>query len=229
LWRFKLLNEHPSIVASEIEATIRSLEKPIVPNLRAIRLDYSKKLSESDGEFVLEVARRLNELPDHSWVGLELVRYHEPALNLIRKEHLEEFGRCINSWGTVDAFAGFLAGPAWLRGQVSDELIFSWARSENRWWRRAALVCTIVLNSPSEGGKGDTPRTMTICEILADDRDDMVVKALSWALRRLLPHDEEAVRRFLEQYESRLAARVKREVRNKMETGVKNPHRKSRH
>jgi 3-methyladenine DNA glycosylase AlkD len=51
----------------------------------------------------------------------------------------------------------------------------------------------------------------------------MVVKALSWALRELIPHDPDAVRNFLSQHEEVLAARVKREVRNKLTTGLKNP------
>jgi 3-methyladenine DNA glycosylase AlkD len=56
----------------------------------------------------------------------------------------------------------------------------------------------------------------------------MVVKALSWALRELVPHDPEAVQGFLAVYEERLAARVKREVGNKLTTGLKNPRRKRR-
>jgi 3-methyladenine DNA glycosylase AlkD len=54
----------------------------------------------------------------------------------------------------------------------------------------------------------------------------MVVKALSWALRALVPHDPEAVSEFLEANEDILAARVKREVRNKLTTGLKNPQPK---
>ena len=58
---------------------------------------------------------------------------------------------------------------------------------------------------------------------IVGDYDDMVVKALSWALRELVPHDPDAVRDFLSQHEEALAARVKREVRNKLTTGLKNP------
>jgi hypothetical protein len=47
------------------------------------------------------------------------------------------------------------------------------------------------------------------------------VKALSWALRALIPHDRKAVERFLRKHEKDLAARVRREVRNKLETGRK--------
>ena len=59
--------------------------------------------------------------------------------------------------------------------------------------------------------------------MLVPDYDDMVVKGLSWALRELVPWDREAVARFLEEHDGVLAARVKREVRNKLETGLKNP------
>jgi 3-methyladenine DNA glycosylase AlkD len=53
----------------------------------------------------------------------------------------------------------------------------------------------------------------------------MGVKALSWALRELVVHDAAAVERFLNEYEQSLAGRVKREVRSKLETGLKNPRR----
>jgi 3-methyladenine DNA glycosylase AlkD len=61
--------------------------------------------------------------------------------------------------------------------------------------------------------------------MLVSDRDDMVVKAMSWALRALVVHDAEVVREFLSEHEDELAARVKREVRNKLRTGLKNPKR----
>ncbi|MEA3325921.1 MAG: DNA alkylation repair protein [Chloroflexota bacterium] len=129
----------------------------------------------------------------------------------------------MNSWWSVDSFARTLAGPAWLRGQVSDGLIHKWAHSEDRWWRRAALVSTVALNMRSHGGMGDIPRTLEVCRLLVDDHDDMVVKAMSWTLRELVVHDPGAVSGFLGENEDVLAARVKREVRNKLTTGLKNP------
>jgi 3-methyladenine DNA glycosylase AlkD len=67
-----------------------------------------------------------------------------------------------------------------------------------------------------------------VCEPLAGDRDDMVAKAMSWALRDLIAHDRLAVERFLRKHDARLPALVKREVRNKLTTGVKNPRRTRR-
>lgn len=59
--------------------------------------------------------------------------------------------------------------------------------------------------------------------MLVHDDDDMVVKALSWALREVVVHDPGAVRAFLREHENALAARVKREVTNKLTTGLKTP------
>jgi len=51
----------------------------------------------------------------------------------------------------------------------------------------------------------------------------MVAKSLSWALRALVVHDPRAVRAFLRENDEVLEARVKREVTNKLKTGLKNP------
>ena len=61
--------------------------------------------------------------------------------------------------------------------------------------------------------------------MLAADHEDMVQKALSWALRELVWHDRGAVQHFLDAHDEHLAARVKREVRNKLTSGLKNPRR----
>jgi 3-methyladenine DNA glycosylase AlkD len=55
----------------------------------------------------------------------------------------------------------------------------------------------------------------------------MVIKALSWALRELAERDPESVRQFLSQHENELAARVTREVNNKLVTGLKNSRRRN--
>ncbi len=214
-------------VAGQMDAEFQALEVPNTKHCRAIRRDCSRLLRPEPGEFVLAVGRTLVHKFGHRWVGCELVRFHRRAFAQVGEHEIHEFGRGINSWSSVDAFARTLAGPAWLRGQVPDQLIHRWARSDDRWWRRAALVSTVALNVRSRGGMGDAPRTLAVCEMLAADHDDMVVKAMSWALRELVGHDPDAVRAFLTEHDDVLAARVKREVRNKLETGLKNPRRAS--
>ena len=192
----------------------------------ALRRKYSRKLKVASPVFVLELARVLFRTHGQRWLACALIRHHDKAFSNIGEREVEEFGQGINSWGSVDQFARSLAGPAWLAGRISDALVHRWASSEERWWRRAALVSTVALNVRSHGGMGDVSRTLQVCRLLADDHDDMVFKALSWALRALVVHDPDKVNKFLDKYENVLAAQVKREVRNKLTTGLKNPKKK---
>ena len=211
------------MVASQFDAEIRALPVRNAPSARAVRRRYSRELKPAEPAFVLDLVRELVEVHGYRGIAYELILYHRDAFQRLGEVEVEELGQGINSWGSVDSFARLVSGPARRDGQVSDDLIHRWARSEDRWWRRAALVSTVALNVRSHGGMGDVPRTLEVCRLLVDDPDDMVVKALSWALRELVVHDPEAVRGFLGEYEDRLAARVKREVRNKLTTGLKNP------
>ena len=210
-------------LAAEIVADLRALPVRNTPNERAVRRKYSQKLRRAQPELILALARELLANYGERWVAYELIQAHKAAFQSLGEAELEEFGRGINSWWTVDAFARTLAGPAWRQGQIADALIHRWAHSPDLWWRRAALVSTVALNVRARGGYGDLPRTLAVCRLLVADHEDMVVKALSWALRELVAYDPEVVRAFLQEHEAVLAARVKYEVRNKLTTGLKNP------
>jgi len=212
-------------LAAQIDAEIRALPVRNTPNVRAIRRRYSKALKGARAQFVLDLTRELVQEYGYRGSAYELIASHRRAFQSLDPAVVEDLGRGINSWWAVDSFARTLAGPAWRDGLLPDALIYRWAGSEDRWWRRAALVCTVALNVRSRGGRGDVPRTLAVCRTLVGDHDDMVVKALSWALRELVVHDAQAVRDFLDKHEPVLAARVKREVRNKLRTGLKNPRR----
>jgi 3-methyladenine DNA glycosylase AlkD len=160
-------------------------------------------------------------------MGYEIVNQHREALKSLTVEEVEALGEGMASWDEVDSFGVLLSGAAWLEGAVSDVDVKRWAKSKDHWWRRAALVSTVVLNTKSRGGKGDSKRTLMIAGMLVADHEDMVVKAMSWALRSLVPWDVKAVQTFLTEHDGKLAARVKREVRNKLRTGLKNPKRQA--
>lgn len=148
-------------------------------------------------------------------------------MSVLSRTTLERLGRGMATWGDVDPFATYLSGPAWREGQLASDDIFDWAASGDRWWRRAALVSTVALNNTARGGTGDADRTLAVCDRLKADRDEMVVKAMSWALRALAAKEPERVDRYVRANEEALAARVIREVRNKLETGLKTPRVRS--
>ena len=214
-----------SETATRIAADIEALPQKTTATVRKVRRSHSRTLISEDAALILEIARELVRYHRLRWVAYELISNHKPAFESLDDALLDDLGRGMNSWDSVDAFGRTLSGPAWLHGLASDALIHEWATSDDLWWWRAALVSTVALNMRSHGGNGDTPRTLEICEMLAADREDMVQKALSWALRELVWHDSDAVRSFLDVHDEHLAARVKREVRSKLTTGLKNSRR----
>ena len=135
-------------------------------------------------------------------------------------EQVEALGVGNDNWPCADLYAAIVSGPMWMLGVLDDEQILGWARRDDPWWRRMAATSTVAWNKKRRGGTGDTRRTLMLCHELAADRDPFVVKAVSWALRELVPWDPEAVRGFLETHE--VAARVRREATKKLTTGRKN-------
>ena len=215
--------------ATTIRRRVASLQPANTPNLRTLRREISKQLAAEQPDTVLGVAFHLLEGGNvgHRFFAYELVSSHKLSLSGLGEKELLRLGRGLDSWGAVDCFACILSGRVWREGQVQDALIHGWARSPDRWWRRAALVSTVPLNNRTQGGRGDASRTLAICVLLAADRDDMVVKAMSWALRELSKRDAAAVRDFIASHQDALAPRVLREVGNKLTTGRKNPRSRS--
>jgi 3-methyladenine DNA glycosylase AlkD len=219
---------NPEHVAAEIRRRVREEDGWNTAALRALRREFTQRLAASDAASLLDLARRLIAESEflYRFLAYELVAHHPAARTRLRSRDVTALGRGLDSWGAVDTFACYISGPAWRDGQVPDSLIHRWARSTDRWWRRAALVSTVPLNCKARGGEGDTPRTLAVCTLLVGDRDDMVVKAMSWALRELAKRDAPAAEGFLSDRGASLAPRVIREVHNKLRTGLKNPRRR---
>ena len=212
---------------AEIVELVSSLTDQNTAAVRTVRREFSKQIAKCSPETVLQLAFQLLDRSQFifRFVAYELILHHRQSMASLDAKRLERLGRGMDSWAAVDTFACYLAGPAWRERQVEDKLIHKWARSRDSWWRRAALVSTVGLNNKARGGRGDGDpvRTLKVCQMLVADRDDMVVKAMSWALRELTKRNRRVVREFLAEYKELLAPRVVREVNNKLQTGLKNP------
>jgi 3-methyladenine DNA glycosylase AlkD len=217
-------------ITREIRLRLKSLTSPDVTAIRNVRREFSKRLADAEPAEVLALAFSLMELPGFAFrfVAYELVQHHRPALSSLNAASIQKLGKGIDNWAAVDCFACYLAGPAWRERQIADSVVRRWTRSQDRWWRRAALVTTVPLNNRARGGNGDSARTLAICSLLISDRDPTVVKAISWALRELAKRDAASVRKFLETHRAELAPLVVREVNNKLGTGLKNPGKRAK-
>jgi 3-methyladenine DNA glycosylase AlkD len=195
-----------------------------VPDQRTVVDSLRKRMKNESQDFKLNIAKALvdTEIFECQQVAYELISKERKLNSSLSLFDILDLRKGLDNWVSVDTFSGYISGIAWREGRISNDTIMEWAESPDRWIRRSALVSTLGLNQKARGGKGDTGRTLMVCEKLKEDRDEFVVKAMSWALRELSKTDREAARRFLEENEKVLHRRVVRELRTKLETGKKN-------
>jgi 3-methyladenine DNA glycosylase AlkD len=193
----------------EIRALIKEIRKMYGPGEPAEWIGLCKALV-ATGVFECQV------------IAFEMIGRDRKLLDALSYNDLSDLGRNLDNWASVDHYSVGIFGVLWRKGVVQDSHIHALLESDNFWDRRVAVVSTVALNLKSRGGYGDTQRTIRVCEKVVDDHQDMIQKALSWALRVLSKRDPGAVISFLDRNENRLANRVVREVNHKLDFGTKN-------
>jgi 3-methyladenine DNA glycosylase AlkD len=99
----------------------------------------------------------------------------------------------INSWDLVDRSGIHVVG-----GYLFDKprkVLYQLARSKDTWERRTAIVSTLYFI-----GKGDVGDALKIAEILIEDDQDLIHKAIGWALRFAGDKDRKKLVLFLDRY-----------------------------
>lgn len=154
---------------------------------RAVRLFRKDILHEHDFDFLVRVA-------DELFSGTVL---EERVAAVFLLENLDaqfgdaEFGRFemwldrVSSWADHDGLVHYLIAPMVAAKPARVKRIFRWARSKNRWRRRAA--CVALIRGARE--KMFFPEIVKLSELLLGDSDDMVQKGLGWLLRETAKFD----------------------------------------
>jgi 3-methyladenine DNA glycosylase AlkD len=91
----------------------------------------------------------------------------------------------ISSWADHDALVHDLIAPMIAAKPARTKAVFRWAKSPNRWRRRAACVALIR----GVRAKMFFPEIKKLSDSLLADQDDMVQKGLGWLLRETAKSD----------------------------------------
>jgi 3-methyladenine DNA glycosylase AlkD len=91
----------------------------------------------------------------------------------------------VSSWADHDALAHDLLAPMLAAEPARSRQVFLWAKSRNRWRRRAA--CVALIRGARE--RHFLPQIVRLSNQLLHDRDDMVQKGLGWLLRETAKAD----------------------------------------
>jgi 3-methyladenine DNA glycosylase AlkD len=128
-------------------------------------------------------------------VGIEVVaRYRRdfsPRLLPAWKRWLT--GNHSANWATTDAICGVLLGPLLLQHPELGARMRVWARDRNMWVRRASIVGLIPRARRGES----LDLVYEIARRLHPDREDLIQKAVGWALREAGKTDMARLERYL--------------------------------
>ncbi|MGH9499698.1 MAG: DNA alkylation repair protein [Terriglobales bacterium] len=91
----------------------------------------------------------------------------------------------ISSWADHDGLVYYLISPMVAARAVRTKAVFRWAKSRNRWLRRAA--CVALIRGARQ--KRFFLEIKRLTALLLDDQDDMVQKGLGWLLRETAKFD----------------------------------------
>jgi len=156
--------------------------------LRSVAVRFRRKIQEEFGlDFLVQVADKL-------FTGRVL---EEKVFAVFLLEKLtEEFGDAefrlfeswlprISSWADHDGLVHYLIAPMVAAKPDRSARVFRWAKSPDRWHRRAACVALIQ----GTRRKMFFPEIERLSDLLLADDDDMVQKGLGWLLRETAKAD----------------------------------------
>jgi len=119
---------------------------------------------------------------------------------------LESWIGRISTWADHDGLVHYLIAPMIAAEPRRARKVFEWAKSPDRWHRRAACVALIQGRQQSQF----FPQVVRLSNLLLRDEDDMVQKGLGWLLRVTAKVDPEQTVPYLLKIRARAARLVLR-------------------
>jgi len=206
------------------EISTPSRLKPIgvrVPILRKIARDWVKENKETSDKEFLALLRALWKQPvsEVRTLALELLMANKKYLKNFDWQIGESWLNDVDNWSHCDLLSTQILGFLVLYDKSHLPKLKNYLKKKGRWFRRSAIVSLIQLIREKE----ISPlKVLAMIDQIADDRDPMIQKAISWVLREMVRSGTgKEVKKYIKKNKDRLAGFVGREVQNKLKTGLK--------
>lgn len=150
--------------------------------LRKVARRFERQLLNECGlEYLVQVADNLfhGDVLEERVFAVFLLERRVADLSEAHFELLISWLNRVSSWADHDGLVHYLIGPLIAAEPKRAKLVFMWAKSPNRWRRRAAAV-SLIRAIRAHTMFRETER---ITHALLADEDDMVQKGLGWLLR----------------------------------------------
>ena len=155
--------------------------------MRAMRKWRQEILREHDFEFLVKVADQLfsGRVLEEKVAGVLLLEKLDAQFEDKEFRIFEQWIDRISSWADHDALAHCLISPMIVADPQKMKDVFRWAKSGDRWHRRAACVALIR----GARDKMFFVEIVRLSDSLLQDSDDLVQKGLGWLLRETAKFD----------------------------------------
>lgn len=193
-----------------------------VPDLRRISGDWQRDHKTISRDELLAMVEALwaGESYEERATAIELLGRNKRAIPELSWDHFDRWRHLVDNWGLDDGLATTVFGP-WIAADLAGRLGYLQTLIGDPvvWSRRLALVATVPLNRDLRTAQPGL--TFALIDQVKAERHPMITKAVSWALRTLIEHYPEQVTAYLDVNQHDLPSHAVREVRNKLETGLK--------
>jgi 3-methyladenine DNA glycosylase AlkD len=122
---------------------------------------------------------------------------------------VERLLRESGTWALVDGLAAHVAGALVERFPGQEATLDRWARDDDFWLRRSALLAHLVA---LREGRGDFERFAARADAMLEEREFFIRKAIGWVLRDASRRDPDRVARWLVPRAARAAPLTLREA-----------------
>jgi len=148
---------------------------------RAVRHCRREILRDHDLQFLVDVADRLfsGKVLEEKVAAVFLLEKLDAQFGDREFRLFEAWLDRISSWADHDGLVHYLISPMVAAKPARVKSAFRWAKSKDRWHRRAA--CVALIRGARE--RMFFPEIVKFSKSLLSDEDDMVQKGLGWLLR----------------------------------------------
>lgn len=219
-----------AIAKSELEREGAALTKAVAGQRTAERRRVIRKWLRDHRTWPFATIVRLAELfwlgdPRDEAIPIELLGLSRRHIASLSSSFFERWRKPLCTWHDTDGLGIYVFGP-WLAADAARvRTLQKLIQARDRCSRRLALVGTVTLNR--QGQTAIPQLTLKLVDAVAHERDPLITKAVSWALRELTKTHADVVKQYVEKNADRLPAIAVREVRMKLRTGLKNPKRRA--
>lgn len=153
-----------------------------VPQIRAVAKSLTTRHRDLSHDDIIELIGALWAAPVHDRrvAAVEILALSTDRLSVADMPMLERLLRESRTWALVDALSTAVVGSLVERERRAADELERWARDDDFWIRRAALLALLV---PLRRGAGDFERFGRYADALLSDREFFVRKAIGWVLR----------------------------------------------